>query len=99
MLSRKDLLKSLLLAGAGTAVPISLAQGQSDDTAITVADLKSFEKVAGITFTDDERSQILSTVRQGRGGFETIRKLPIDFTTEPRDRKSTRLNSRHTDIF
>lgn len=84
MLSRKDLLKSLLLAGAASTVPVSLGQTSSDVSEITIADLKSFEKVAGIQFTDEERTQILTTVRQGRRSYDAIRQMPIAFTTEPR---------------
>ncbi|HVT10628.1 MAG TPA: amidase [Fimbriimonadaceae bacterium] len=86
MLSRKELLKSLLLAGVASAVPAALGQGEArpESEAITVDDLKSFEKVAGISFTDAERKEILASVAGSRRGFEAIRKLPIDYTTEPR---------------
>lgn len=86
MLTRKDLLKSLLLAGAASAAPISLGQEtvKTDPNDITLDDLKSFEKVAGISFTDDERKQILVTVKGSRRGYDTIRKQPIDYTIEPR---------------
>jgi len=85
MLTRKELLKSLILAGAASAAPFSLAQtgGQRTET-LTVDDLKSFEKVAGIHFTDDERKQILRAVQNNLGGFEEVRKLDIDYMTEPR---------------
>jgi Asp-tRNA(Asn)/Glu-tRNA(Gln) amidotransferase A subunit family amidase len=84
MLSRKDLLKSLLLAGTAPLIP--LAQGQTTPTQddITIEDLKSFEKVAGITFTDEERKQVLATVKTGKHGVENVRKLPIDYMVEPR---------------
>src|SRR5579862_6247022 len=87
MLTRKELLKSLLLAGAASTAPLSLATQATppqDTTGISLDDLKSFEKVAGINFSDDERKQILAAVRGGRQGFEAVRKLPIDYTTEPR---------------
>jgi Asp-tRNA(Asn)/Glu-tRNA(Gln) amidotransferase A subunit family amidase len=86
MLSRKDLLKSLILAGAASAAPLSFAQetAKPDAGPITLDDLKSFEKVAGISFTDDERKQILASVKGNVPGYEAIRKLPIDYTTEPR---------------
>ncbi|HWA83961.1 MAG TPA: amidase [Fimbriimonadaceae bacterium] len=86
MLSRKDLLKSLLLAGVGSATPLAFGQtgAKPESEAITLEDLKSFEKVAGISFTDAERKEILSSVSGSRRGFEAIRKLPIDYTTEPR---------------
>lgn len=86
MLSRKDLLKSLVLAGAASAAPFSLSEGaaQGDGAEVTLDDLKSFEKVAGITFTDAERKEILGNVRGDKRGYESVRKLPIDYTTEPR---------------
>src|SRR5579862_5542871 len=85
MLSRKELLKSIILAGAASVTPMALGQGtQAVQSDVSLEDLKSFEKIAGITFTDDERKEILTSVRSERRGFDAVRKLPIDYTTEPR---------------
>lgn len=84
-MTRKDLLKSLLVAGAAAATPLSLAQGATKPTdEITLDDLKSLEKIAGIEFTDAERKEVLADVRRQRGEFAEIRRLGIAYTDEPR---------------
>ncbi len=82
-ISRKELLKSLILAGAAAASPIALAQAPKPEE-ITNDDLKSMEKIVGISFTDEERKAILADVRSERKNFDAIRALPIDYPTEPR---------------
>lgn len=75
----------MLVAAAASAAPISayggIAQQAGED--ITLDDLKAMEKIAGIKFSDEERKQILRDVRSARAGFDSIRKQPIDATTEP----------------
>lgn len=88
-LSRKEFLKGMILAAGASVVsarPIGAQQSQppaQTGTEITLEDLKSFEKVAGIEFTEDERKQILASVRSARNGFANVRKQPIDYTTLP----------------
>lgn len=82
-LTRKEFLTSVLVGAAATAMPISaLAQGTSSDE-ITLDDMRSFEKIAGIAFTDAERQQVLTQVRNARRGMLNLRKQPIDYTTLP----------------
>lgn len=84
-LSRKQFVGSLLAAAAAAALPgRSEAAGRLDADAITLDDLKAMERIAGISFTDNERRQILSSVSDNRNGYASIRKQPIGFTTEPR---------------
>jgi Asp-tRNA(Asn)/Glu-tRNA(Gln) amidotransferase A subunit family amidase len=82
-LSRKEFVTSLLITLVGSATP-SLASAKSAPAEITVEDLKTYEKIAGISFTDEERKSVLNDVRQARTSFDAVRELPIDFTTEPR---------------
>jgi len=83
-LTRKEMLRSMLVAAASTALPVSaLAQTRSTPGDITLDDLKSVEKIAGLEFTDDERKKLLQEVRAARESFDGIRKQPIDFTLEP----------------
>jgi Asp-tRNA(Asn)/Glu-tRNA(Gln) amidotransferase A subunit family amidase len=82
-LSRKEFVTSLLLtaaAGAASASPLPLPQ---EPEQITLEDLKAVEKLAGISFTDEERKRVLEDVRAARQGYVAIRKQPIDFTVEP----------------
>ncbi|MDR3690838.1 MAG: amidase [Fimbriimonas sp.] len=84
-LTRKDMLRTMLVAAAGAALPIQAMAGttQSPATDITLDDLKSMEKIAGISFSDDERKKVLAEIRGARAGYAGIRKLPIGPTVEP----------------
>ncbi len=84
MLSRKELLKSMLLAGASTALPIRGLAAQGPSAEITVEDLKAMEKIVGIQFTDEERKSLLREVRQKLSGYKAIRDTQINYTDEPR---------------
>src|SRR5437588_6868587 len=77
MLSRKDFLKSVVIAAAGAAMPVrALSQQPAPD--ITIADLKAFEKLTGLTFTDTELKEVLSDAKDWLKGYESIRKLPLE---------------------
>lgn len=84
-LTRKEVLTTMLVAAASAALPASLSasQGRQSGDDITLDDLKSMEKIAGISFTDDERKRFLGEIRGARTGFTGIRVLPIGPTTEP----------------
>lgn len=82
-LSRKDFLKAAFVAAATSALPHGLSAQASPQEEIGLDDLKAFEKVAGIQFTEDERKQVLNSVKDARNGFVNVRKLPIDYTTLP----------------
>lgn len=83
-LSRKEFVSGLLLAAASAALPAGLPDVSAQEASeITLDDLKSVEKIAGIQFTDEERKRVLGDVRAARAGYEAVRKQPIDFTTEP----------------
>lgn len=75
----------MLVAAAASALPSTVPAGHLETSAdeITLDDLKAMEKIAGISFTNDERKRVLTEVRSARSGFAGIRKLPINPTTEP----------------
>jgi Asp-tRNA(Asn)/Glu-tRNA(Gln) amidotransferase A subunit family amidase len=81
-ISRKEFVTGMLVAAAGGAAGAWPLQGSPEQ--VTAEDLKAVERLAGISFTDEERQRIVQQVRNARSGFEAIRKEPIDFTTEPR---------------
>jgi Asp-tRNA(Asn)/Glu-tRNA(Gln) amidotransferase A subunit family amidase len=87
-LSRKDFVRSLLVAAASPLLPnvgeADSAEQVASASDITVDDLKSMERIAGISFTDAERSEILEQIQAARAGYQAIRHQPITFTTEPR---------------
>jgi Asp-tRNA(Asn)/Glu-tRNA(Gln) amidotransferase A subunit family amidase len=89
LLSRKQFVKGLLLTAAATAIPMEALAQDPDAPAppapdeVTLEDLKAMERIAGISFTDEERKSLLKSVISARQGFEAVRKEPIDWTTEP----------------
>ncbi len=77
-LSRKEFLTSLFVASASCVFPMSVLQGEQQESDITLDDLKSFEKIVGIEFSEEERSQILNTVRSARRTYRSMRSKPVD---------------------
>ncbi len=75
----------MLVAAAASAIPASLVttQAKASGEEITLDDLKSMEKIAGISFSDEERKRVLAEIRGARSGFAGIRKQPITATVEP----------------
>ncbi|MHB8636995.1 MAG: amidase [Fimbriimonadaceae bacterium] len=87
-LSRKDFVRSLVLAAAAPMVRGGVAAQSAPQTPtatdISLDDLAAMERIAGISFTDAERRQILDDVRAARAEYQSVRNRPITFTTEPR---------------
>ncbi len=84
-LTRKEFLTSLILSAAapasvGAALQDPSQQPQSD---ITLDDLKAVERVVGISFTDEERQQILRNVQGFKRGYESVRGLNIPNSQPP----------------
>lgn len=78
MLSRKDLFRASLFASLGSVIPAAsagaLGLGDGAQAAeITLDDLKAAEKIAGISFTDEERKALLNDVKQQVKLFEGVR--------------------------
>lgn len=70
----------MVAAGSG---PAALAvQGPQPDE-ITLQDLKSFAKIAGITLTDAELEQVRRDVANDRAGFAAIRAVTDDYSLVP----------------
>jgi Asp-tRNA(Asn)/Glu-tRNA(Gln) amidotransferase A subunit family amidase len=88
-LSRKQLIASMAAGLAAAAMPAraagqaALPQGvktpASDD--VTLADLQAAERMAGISFSDAERKEVLDAVRAYRAAYDAVRKAPIRETT------------------
>lgn len=97
--SRKDVLRSMLVAAAATAMPSALGQAATSGSVaspeggaapgsavegITLDDLRAAERIAGIRFTEAERRAVLASVREARKDADAIRAAGIDYKTEPR---------------
>ena len=85
VLTRKEVLTTMLVAAAASAFPAGLSHSPAKKSGdeITLDDLKSMEKIAGISFTDAERKRVLADIRSAVAGYDGIRKEPIGPTTEP----------------
>jgi len=86
-ISRKDLLVSVAALGAAVMLPRSVfAQGNSSTppahTEITIDDLKSAQKLVGLSFTDAELTEMLQDVRDWLTGYEDVRKEPLENGTD-----------------
>ncbi len=84
--SRADFLKSMVLgvASAGIDLPAFAQAGSAPQApAIMIDDLKSFAKIAGLTFTDQELTQIQRDIASDRAGFRAIREYVNDYSLVP----------------
>jgi Asp-tRNA(Asn)/Glu-tRNA(Gln) amidotransferase A subunit family amidase len=85
-LTRKEFLGA---AGGGLLLP--WADGFSGDLSslaaqegeITEADLAVVEKLAGLSFSDEERKAALSTVKEMQGEYKTLREMEIPYEAAP----------------
>jgi len=81
-LSRKELLIAAGAIAAAIAIPKrAVAQAGAASTPnhpeITIDDLKSAQKLAGLSFSDDELKEMLQDVRDTLTGYEDVRKEPL----------------------
>jgi Asp-tRNA(Asn)/Glu-tRNA(Gln) amidotransferase A subunit family amidase len=83
-LTRKQFLTSLMLTAVAGTAPKGFSQTPAPDpNEISLEDLRSMEKLFGVTFTEEERKAVLSSVRASRRSFETVRQQPITYQIEP----------------
>ena len=86
-LTRKQFLlsaaASLALARRSGASPAQGGGQEQVGADITADDLKAIEKIAGLKFSDAERTAALSSVRQASRSFQDVRSLPIDDQIAP----------------
>ncbi|HJP82368.1 MAG TPA: amidase, partial [Fimbriimonadaceae bacterium] len=88
-LSRADFLRAavwtLAAAGASPALAGEFAQDPPPPQAspITKDDLKSFAKIAGLTFTEAELDQALKDIATDRAGYNALRSVTNDYNLVP----------------
>ncbi len=76
-ISRSEFLKAAIV-GAGTMIaPTSLLAKRIQSGDLTVEDLKSYCKIIGVEFTDEELKAVLSDVKSLRRGFDSVRNLEL----------------------
>lgn len=87
LISRKKFLTSSVLAAAAAAMPIhaeaQAAGAKAPSADITLDDLKSYEKIAGVSFSDAERKECLDDVKQALKDLEKLRAEPMNNGIEP----------------
>lgn len=87
-MTRTDFLRTMVLGVVATGPAGSLALESQNQTApqandITIADLKSFCKVAGITLTDAELEVVRRDVAGDRAGYASLREATDDYGLVP----------------
>jgi Asp-tRNA(Asn)/Glu-tRNA(Gln) amidotransferase A subunit family amidase len=84
--SRKDFLRTMLASTAVAALPGSLSAAMQKSGEISLEDLRSAAKVAGVAFTEAEFKAVLESVRQSRAAADTLRGpgLPNDLEAATR---------------
>jgi Asp-tRNA(Asn)/Glu-tRNA(Gln) amidotransferase A subunit family amidase len=81
-LTRKELLTTALCATVLAALP-ARSSGQTANTPdLTVADLRAFQKVAGLSFTDEELTAALPEVKSNLSALLSLHR-PFDNRLEP----------------
>jgi Asp-tRNA(Asn)/Glu-tRNA(Gln) amidotransferase A subunit family amidase len=83
-LTRKEFVAGVVFSVAAPVLAQGGSQAAPQAPQISLEDLKAYERIAGLSFTDEERQKILAEVRQSLRGYEAVRKEPITYTTEPR---------------
>ncbi len=85
-LSRKEVIRGTLAAAASGLLPLEALSAQAGKVAddISTEDLIAMEKIADLHFSDEERKQILATIREQRGLFGELRKAVPDRAAEAR---------------
>ena len=88
MVSRKDFVRGTLLSLLGAPGLVqagmgNLVQGGMKPADLTLEDIKAVEKLGGFSLTDAERKEVLAEVKGYRAGYESVRKLPINYQTDP----------------
>lgn len=84
-LTRKDALKAMIATAAAASLPVGVLgqTGEKPVDEITLEDLKSIEKVAGLEFTDEERKQVLEDVRSEHKDILSLRKVDVEQRVAP----------------
>jgi Asp-tRNA(Asn)/Glu-tRNA(Gln) amidotransferase A subunit family amidase len=80
--TRKQFVVGFLTA-LGSPAFSGLQGGRQSGGDISIEDLKAYERMIGIQFSDDERKQVLESVRQFRGTYENLRSQNIPNSVPP----------------
>ena len=83
MLDRRTLLKSIAATGIGTAVFQRAAAQEGEDKGLTVDSIKNAEWISGVELTDEQREEILSSVKSTKRNLESLRGYTLEHTTAP----------------
>ena len=88
--SRRKVLQTLAAAGTGSAIfGRAIAALGAGETKVTQEMIQQAEWVAGLEFTDEERTLMLEDIREADGNYEKIRAVAVDNNVQPALRFST----------
>jgi Asp-tRNA(Asn)/Glu-tRNA(Gln) amidotransferase A subunit family amidase len=82
-LDRRAFLGILAAGGAGATLPASLLAALQEAGPVTVADLEAAERMVGLSFTDEERTQMVESINERVDLYRALRKVPVDETVAP----------------
>ncbi len=83
VMERRAFLGLLAAGSAGVAVPASLAAALQEAGPVTVADLAAAEGIIGLSFTDEEREQMVESVNERLDLYRALRKAEVGETVSP----------------
>jgi Asp-tRNA(Asn)/Glu-tRNA(Gln) amidotransferase A subunit family amidase len=70
-------------SAAVAALPAGLRAEKMPLDAVTVGDLKSFAKIAGLTFSETEYAEILKSIKEQQDGYQSLRKQNLQNSQVP----------------
>jgi Asp-tRNA(Asn)/Glu-tRNA(Gln) amidotransferase A subunit family amidase len=82
-IERRAFLGLLAAGSAGVAVPASLAAALQEAGPVTVADLAAAEGIMGLSFTAEEREQMVESVNERLELYRSLRKADVGETVSP----------------
>ena len=86
-LSRADFLKTLVLGvmstGAGSVLATESESTVAQATQLTLEDMRSFAKIAGLTMSDAELEQAMRSIANDRAGYASVREAVNDNSLVP----------------
>jgi Asp-tRNA(Asn)/Glu-tRNA(Gln) amidotransferase A subunit family amidase len=83
MLTRSDFLRAMVGSAAVAALPAGLRAEKMPLDAVTVGDLKSFAKIAGLTFSETEYAEIIKSIKEQQDGYQSLRKQNLQNSQVP----------------
>lgn len=82
-LNRRAFIGMLAAGGAGAALPPSLEAALQELGPVSVEDLQAAERLVGLSFTEEERAQMVESINERVELYRALRKVPVDERVAP----------------